>query len=188
CRCSSVSSITLAVRMVASSFDLQIRSTGRPLVPSTKKHYTSCQRANETVGARNIFTEQDDGLIQQWFGNVFMNPPYGKDGLASQFCVKAIEEYEAGRATQAVLLVNSLHSQKWQAPLFKFPICLVNHRIEFIDAEGRVNPNPTMQNMFVYLGDSVGRFAEVFSDIGYVNEFAAQENALVGMPAALRKP
>ncbi|MGH8535054.1 MAG: hypothetical protein ACREXM_00995, partial [Gammaproteobacteria bacterium] len=43
CRCASVSSITLAVRMLASSFDLQIRSTGRHIVPSITKRYTSIE-------------------------------------------------------------------------------------------------------------------------------------------------
>ena len=38
----------------------------------------SCEEANKTVGALHYFDEQQDGLKQQWFGNVFCNPPYSK--------------------------------------------------------------------------------------------------------------
>jgi hypothetical protein len=30
------------------------------------------------IPAKKYFTEQDDGLIQDWEGTVWMNPPYGK--------------------------------------------------------------------------------------------------------------
>ncbi len=132
--------------------------------------------ANETVKAGIYWTLQDHEeqhtLERDWFGRVFCNPPYGKDpvhgSLAGAFCNKAIAEYEAGRVTECVLLINSLHSQKWQAPLFQFPICLVDHRIKFVSGDGTPNQNPTMQNMFVYLGDRPQAFRDAFSRFGYV--------------------
>jgi ParB family chromosome partitioning protein len=133
----------------------------------------SCEKANETVQAAEYFTETDDGLSRDWHGRVFLNPPYGTaDGgsRAGLFCRKAIAEYEAGRVSEAIILVNSVHSQTWQKPLYAFPVCLVNHRIEFVDAQGRVNPNPTFANVFVYLGQHVRRFAEEFKQHGYCME------------------
>jgi hypothetical protein len=37
----------------------------------------SCREANKVVGAGMIYTEKVDGLAQCWFGNVYLNPPYG---------------------------------------------------------------------------------------------------------------
>jgi hypothetical protein len=132
----------------------------------------SSAEANETVRAAKFFSKEDDGLKEYWFGRVFMNPPYGTTAhggsLAAEFCNKAIDEFRAGRVEACIILVNSVHSQSWQAPLFEYPFCLVDHRIQFVSADGEENKNPTFQNMFVYLGRDVGKFAEVFSRFGYV--------------------
>jgi hypothetical protein len=129
-------------------------------------------RANQTVGAKEYFTAEQDGLELDWFGRVFVNPPYGKSeehgSLAGAFCNKAMAEYESGNVSACIILVNSLHSQNWQAPLYEYPVCFVDHRIQFVSGEGEENKNPTFQNLFVYLGNQPERFAEVFSPIGYV--------------------
>jgi hypothetical protein len=129
-------------------------------------------QANAIVKATSFFTKEDDGLSRDWRGRVFMNPPYGKteDGnsLASMFCTKALAEYDFGNIESAIILVNSLHSQAWQAPLYTQPICLVDHRIQFISGNGEENKNPTFQNIFVYLGPDERKFANVFSRLGYV--------------------
>lgn len=134
----------------------------------------SCEKANETVMAAQIFTIEDQSQDLEWHGRVFMNPPYGttedKESRAGLFCRKLISEYEAGRVSEAIILVNSVHSQKWQKPLYNFPVCFVDHRIEFVDQLGNANPNPTFGNIFVYLGRDAEKFAAEFSAHGYVME------------------
>jgi hypothetical protein len=132
----------------------------------------SSAQANAVVGASEFFSQEDDGLAREWFGRVFMNPPYGKTtehrSLAAAFCNKAIDEFNLGNVEACIILVNSLHSQSWQAPLYDHTICLVDHRIHFVSADGEENENPTFQNIFVYLGRDIGKFAAVFSRFGYV--------------------
>lgn len=131
----------------------------------------SSPAANKHVNAKTFFTKKDDGLSRDWFGTVFLNPPYGKcetGSLAAAFCDKAVAEYAKGNVSAAIVLVNSVHSQKWQAPLFDFPLCLVHHRIEFMSGDGETNDNPTFQNMFVYMGPKPELFREFFEPFGYV--------------------
>jgi len=127
--------------------------------------------AQETIQATRWYG--DDALSKEWSGKVFLNPPYGlSDGKsqAGEFCQRAIMGYEHGEVTEAIILVNSSHSQKWQAPLFDYPLCLVDHRIKFVARDGSENESPTFQNMFVYLGKNKARFREVFSRFGYIME------------------
>lgn len=129
----------------------------------------SSPEANEVVQAKEFYTS--DGLEKGWHGRVFLNPPYGVSGgesVAGLFCHKAVHEFKESRVTAAIILVNSLHSQQWQKPLYSFPICFVDHRIRFVSGDGEENRNPTFQNIFVYLGPHSGKFAEVFSKFGYV--------------------
>lgn len=135
----------------------------------------SCFVANEKVRAAQIFTKEDDALSQPWHGRVFMNPPYGvdketKSSVAGMFCMKAIDEYIAGNIEAAIILVNSAHAQKWQKPLYQFPVCFVDHRIAFESSDGVINKAPTFMNIFVYLGDDKAKFADVFAKHGYVME------------------
>jgi len=55
------------------------------------------------------FTEQDDGLSQEWYGSVWMNPPYGKTiGL---WMKKAYESSCAG--VKVVCLVPARTDTAW---------------------------------------------------------------------------
>lgn len=142
----------------------------------------SNMNANGVVRAKKYFTKDEDGLNLDWFGRVFLNPPYGKgpDGkssMAGLFCQRAVDQYESGNVSACIILVNSLHSQAWQAPLYNYPICFVDHRIQFVSGDGEKNKNPTFQNIFVYLGKDTDKFAEVFSRFGYVMERLVEKAA-----------
>jgi hypothetical protein len=132
----------------------------------------SSAQANAVVRATEIFTQFDDGLTREWRGRFFMNPPYGRTpehrSLAAAFCNKALAEFAAGNVEAGIILVNSLHSQTWQAPLYDHAVCFVDHRIHFVSADGEENEAPTFQNIFVYLGSNLPKFADVFSRLGYV--------------------
>lgn len=38
-----------------------------------------CAERTNRLGTKYYYTKEDDGLRCQWYGNVFINPPYGKD-------------------------------------------------------------------------------------------------------------
>ena len=128
----------------------------------------SSREANKIVGATNILTRKDDGLAKPWDGRVWLNPPYALidgESSAGKWGAKLIEEYRAGRCTAAVLLVNAVTDAGWFQPLFDFPICFTDHRIEFYTPTGQPR-SPVSGNAFVYFGDHTKDFARAFAELG----------------------
>lgn len=64
----------------------------------------SCRQANAEVQATHYYTERDDGLVQPWFGRVWLNPPYG---MWPQWTPKVEKEIDRGEITQMCALINS---------------------------------------------------------------------------------
>lgn len=122
--------------------------------------------ANETVRATEYYDEDGNGLIQEWHGRVWLNPPYGKGtGL---FAAKLVEEYAAGRVTAAVLLINAYgFDSAWFQPLWNHLFCFTDHRITFTSPQ-RGTGGPANANLFVYLGGDGDRFTTVFSEYGRI--------------------
>ena len=122
---------------------------------------------NQIVQAAQIFTEQDDGLAQEWHGRVFLNPPYSKAaGGAGQWLEKLIAEYEANRVTEAVFLANAVTGEQWFQPVWQYARCFTR-RINFYTEQGDTD-SQRQGSVFVYLGPNVERFEEIFSDLGHV--------------------
>lgn len=122
-----------------------------------------CSNSHEApnVPALVHFTREDDGLSREWFGRVYLNPPYGK-GIGP-WIEKVREEYEAGRVTAAVVLVKAATDTRWFRVLSeRYPRCEVAGRLRF---SGCKNPAPFPSVLF-YLGDEVQRFADVFGRFG----------------------
>lgn len=127
----------------------------------------SCERANETVCAGRYFSEKEDGLQQEWSGRVFLNPPYG--GLCPSFIRKLIEQFQARRVQQAIVLVNAHATDtSWFGLLWDYTLCFTDHRIEFFAGTGARSTSSTNGNVFVYMGQHAERFREVFQQFGRI--------------------
>jgi len=130
--------------------------------------------ANERVKAKCYYHKNFSGLSHNWYGNVFLNPPYSAPEL-SLFLTKAVKEYKLGKINQMIILTNSGTDTKWSNILTsKALIAFTNGRISFIRPNGNGYGTPSRGQMFSYLGDKPERFIEVFEkkccipNIGYL--------------------
>lgn len=146
----------------------------------------SADYPQQWINAKTYWTKADDGFNREWFGKVWLNPPYGKvDGKSQQkaWLDKLAREVESGRVKEAVLLVNSKHGYAWYEEMWrKYTVCCARDRIRFIRPDGRDAGQAKCAQTFVYFGPDIGRkrFEQVFSPIGRVltpTENASQKQA-----------
>jgi ParB family transcriptional regulator, chromosome partitioning protein len=121
-----------------------------------------CSNDSETpsVPATHHFTREDDGLSQSWFGNVYMNPPYGREII--DWVRHLCEGYEAGHITAGIALVPSRTDTEWFRLFKQYPRCFIWGRLKF---SGQANSAP-FPSMVVYVGQDEQAFIDAFMDIG----------------------
>lgn len=131
--------------------------------------------ANEVVKADFIYTAENDGLQAKWWGNVWMNPPYGSD-LISRFCEKLITDYVSGEVDQAIVLVNNATETGWFQLLASYAdcICFPKSRIKYWGENGQAN-SPLQGQAFLYFGDNSKKFISTFGPFGFLVEMAYEE-------------
>lgn len=72
--------------------------------------------SDENAKCANHYTIEDDGLSQKWNGNVFCNPPYGKEiGL---WVKKAYEESLANDGVIVLLIPARTDTRYWHDYIF----------------------------------------------------------------------
>jgi hypothetical protein len=131
---------------------------------------------NRNVGAAAFFTKDSDGLKQDWFGRVFVNPPGGKTGNKSntslfwqKLMAQRINIQEAiFLAFSAEALQNT--QNKDCAPIMAFSFCVPSKRLRFV-ARGVEKFAPSHSNVVVYVPgavDNTTKFVNVFSALGAV--------------------
>jgi site-specific DNA-methyltransferase (adenine-specific) len=122
----------------------------------------SNSHASPNVPATVHYTQGDNGLNHNWEGNVFLNPPYGRDiGVWTDYLVS---QYMKGYVTKAIALVPARTDTQWFQRLFDFPVCFVNGRLKFGDAKNSA-PFPSA---LIALGIDADTFADSFKSIGRV--------------------
>lgn len=127
----------------------------------------SCAEANHTVQADRIFTEENDGMKWPWSGRVWLNPPYG--GAQIPAVEKLLQHYRDGDIEAAIVCLNSNSTTtKWFAPLFDFPLCFPDYRIDFTPPGGPSSASPSKGAVLVYLGRNVPAFAKTFGPLGAI--------------------
>lgn len=123
-------------------------------------------KANEIVQAKNIYTINENGLINEWYGNIFLNPPYSVD-LINKFIDKLIEELK--NINQCILLVNNATDTIWFQKIVHFcsGICFPKGRIKFYKPNSN-KCSPLQGQCFLYFGINIKQFYSEFSKIGCV--------------------
>lgn len=119
--------------------------------------------ANETVKAEMYFTAEQDGLLQEWFGNVWLNPPYSSD-LIGKFAEKVTTE----DLEQAIVLVNNATETAWFEKIVSVSSAIVfpTSRVKFYRPDGTIGA-PLQGQAVLYIGANAERFLQVFSRFGW---------------------
>src|SRR5262249_33722552 len=121
-----------------------------------------CAEAGEpkTVPARQHYTAAEDGLTREWWGRVYINPPYGRE--IPRWIARAVASYETRECEAAILLLPSPTDTEWYRKLRDYPRCQINGRLIFA---GNTDPAP-FPSMLVYLGDELDRFTRAMMPLG----------------------
>jgi len=128
----------------------------------------SCAAAQETVQSSRFFTVDDDGLVQDWCGTVWLNPPYaGK--LVAAFAAKMLDQIDCGNVTAAIMLTNAYTETSWFHNLTNASnaLCFTRGRIKFESPHGE-KCAPTNGQSFFYFGNNRKVFVAEFADVGAI--------------------
>lgn len=137
----------------------------------------SCAYPQTWINAQEYYTKEQDGLAQDWYGRVWLNPPYGVTRARSNagiWAKKLEHEIAEGRVSVAILLVKAALGYNWFERLFRrYPVCFTRERIRFLTLE-RAMPAAKQANAFFLLEPEppyrphVGRFRDEFGKFGRV--------------------
>ena len=129
----------------------------------------SSAKANTAVRAGTYYTKERDGLVAPWFGNVWLNHPYGRK--ANPLWInRLINDYEHGVIDQACCITFAATGARWFRPLLLYPQCFLHGRTRFDSPNGGTTNNPTKECVVTYLGPKIKTwlFAEAFEHLGTV--------------------
>ena len=153
-----------AAREVMGSIDLDPASSGRV--------------NRKVVKATKYYNERMNGLKKPWYGNVWLNPPFGYISVEGKqqssqklWREKATFEFNNGKndVRQMITIFNAATSQSWFRPLFKQTICFPFKRIAYCDPSTfEPQKGNSYASVIVYWGSDPKRFRSVFKDFGTI--------------------
>jgi len=124
--------------------------------------------AQKTVGAKTYYTIETNGLLHDWRGTVWMNPPYAS-ALITKFTEKLLGHLDSGEVTQAIMLTHNNADTVWfhKAAMRATSVCFTRGRVRFYDEKGEGN-SPTHGHVFLYFGKRRALFERVFKEFGWI--------------------
>jgi hypothetical protein len=157
---------------------LKVIGLVRELMDEIDLDPASCEQAQSVINARDYFAV-GFGLSQPWRGRVFLHPP-PQFPTVQHHTEKLIGEYEAGRTTEAVVLVNNCTDAAWfQALARRFPLMFTRGRIAMWRPGCNRASTPRQGQALFYLSRHRRRPVETFDDDGIAyapNIFTLREN------------
>jgi phage N-6-adenine-methyltransferase len=105
-----------------------------------------CSGAESSPFADSVFTEDDDGLAQDWHGTVWVNPPYS---AMSEWTSKALAQFKRDDVERVFYLCKGDSSTDWwqRAAASASVVATIDHRLKFGDGE---NSAPFASHIFVF--------------------------------------
>lgn len=125
----------------------------------------SSATANRIVGAKRIYTAEDDGLTQPWTGNVWMNHPFGRESNP-KWIEKLVGSYKSGSVRNACCITFACTSERWFQSLFNHPMCFLSPRTNYYLADGTLKTGVTKGSVVTYLGNYQDDFFKYFWSLG----------------------
>jgi phage N-6-adenine-methyltransferase len=85
--------------------------------------------SKDNAKCKKYFTVQQDGLLQDWNGVCWMNPPYGR--AISKWMQKAYESCKANKAIVVCLVPSRTDTKWWHDYAMKGDIEFIKGRLKF---------------------------------------------------------
>ena len=101
---------------------------------------------HENAKCEHHYTINENGLLQDWQGTVFMNPPYGRE--IGKWIKKAYDESQKG-ATVVCLIPSRTDTAYWHDYVMKGEIRFMRGRIYFSDG---ARPAPFPSAIVIFRG------------------------------------
>jgi phage N-6-adenine-methyltransferase len=120
-------------------FDKVNEEFGFTLDPCSSAENTKCQQ---------FFTKDDDGLVQEWTGRVWMNPPYGR--VIGAWMKKAYESAKSTAEAVVCLVPARTDTAWWHEYAMKGEVRFIRGRLKF---GGHANSAPFPSALVVFRPD-----------------------------------
>jgi hypothetical protein len=113
------------------------------------------------IPARVHYGLAENGLAHTWTGNVYMNPPYGRE--VGVWTDKLMRDYWTGPIVEAIALLPVRTDTEWWARMDLVGLCLLQGRLRF----GQATNSAPFPSVLIYLGQRLQSFSDAFDDCGH---------------------